>query len=102
MEIMAAQPARDYTDEARSAFDLAAPIDRAVDEAERGNIVYLHRRDRATVAVMPAEMAEAALDALEDAEDAADVAESRARRAAGERGIPWEQLKAEIDAELAT
>lgn len=101
MEIMAAQPAFDPTDQRRSAFDLAAPIDRAVDEAERGNLVYLHRRDRPTVAVMPAEMAEAALDALEDAEDAADTAASRARRAAGERGIPMELLKAEAEAELA-
>ncbi len=100
-EVMAAQSAPDYTDETSSAFDLAAPIDRAVDEAEHGKVIYLHRRERPTVAVMPAEIAEAALAALEDAEDAADVAASRARRAAGERGIPWEQLKAEINAELA-
>ncbi|MGH3544599.1 MAG: hypothetical protein ACRDPW_01500 [Mycobacteriales bacterium] len=98
---MAVQPARDFDDLASSPYDLAAPIDRAVDEAEHGKVIYLHRRKRPTVAVMPAEVAEAALAALENVEDTAEVAAPRARRSAGERGVSWEQLKAEMDAELA-
>ncbi|PZS09015.1 MAG: hypothetical protein DLM55_07470 [Acidimicrobiales bacterium] len=74
-----------------AAFDLAGPIDRAIDEAEHGKVIYLHRRQQQKVAVMPAELAHEALAALEDANDVATMA-----AADGEPRRPFEDVAREL------
>lgn len=83
-----AQPVSDHES---AAFDLAGPIDRAINEAEHGKVIYLHRRQQQKVAVMPAELAQAALEALEDSETLRVIAERE-----HEERIPWEQVQAEL------
>jgi len=82
-----AHPAKDTSAE----YDLAAPIDRAVDRAENGQVIYLHRRKQETVAVMPAELAHEALDALEDAKDVATM-----KATDGEPRRPFEDFAKEL------
>lgn len=85
-----------------------SPVDKAMDAARAGHVAWLTEQEREVLAVLPAGLAHAALEALEDAEEDAwakrmgpVIDTSRARRAAGEKGIPWGTLRAEIDAELA-
>ncbi|MGI8647892.1 MAG: hypothetical protein DLM55_00590 [Acidimicrobiales bacterium] len=82
------QPAHNYES---AEFDLAAPIERAIEEAEHGKVIYLHSRQQQKVVIMPPELAAAALEALDEAEVLRVIEERQ-----NEERIPWDQVKAEL------
>ncbi|HEX3731806.1 MAG TPA: hypothetical protein VHU91_02640 [Mycobacteriales bacterium] len=72
-------------------YDTSAPIDRAIEEAEHGKVIYLHDRQQQRAVMMSPELAEAALEALQDAETLRVIEERQ-----HEERIPWEQVQAEL------
>jgi len=97
VQIHMGQPVYAYEDAAD--LELSAPWERAIDTASHGQVAWLTEHHQRVFALLPAELAAAALDALDDAGDRAALAAARARRAAGERGIPLEHIEAEIAAD---
>lgn len=77
--------------------DARARLADVVDEARvRHDPVYLTKRGRRVAAVIDAEDLERLIEAAEDLADIEAARVARDEIAAGERPIPWDQVKADL------